>query len=161
MNLRSITGEIAAAVSAGASGTPSEDRWFVGTGHVNSDTYRAPLDSLEGMIGDTRDRWDRPRLAIVGTSVADVVHHAGGLIFDKVMAGWDTMVLIPNIADAKPLQILGTKPLDLESALARRDESARLLDWPPLDAIIASESLVASDERVRTKIADVIGQGSP
>jgi hypothetical protein len=113
------------------------------------------------MIRSTRDRWDRPRLAIAGTSVADVVDHAGGLIFDKAMAGWNTIVLIPDIADARPLQILGTAPLDLESALARSDESVRRLDWPPFDAVIASGSLLASDRRVRTTIADVLGRGSP
>ena len=58
------------------------------------------------------------RLAVLGTSVADVVRCVGGWLFDRAMAGWDVTVLVYDHHDDRPLRILGAATLNLESALA-------------------------------------------
>ncbi len=44
----------------------------------------------------------RYRLDIVAPSVAEAVRHAGGWIFDRVMAGWDVNVLLAQPGDTRP-----------------------------------------------------------
>ncbi len=74
------------------------------------------------------------RLAVLGTTTADLVEHAGGLLFDHIMAGWVVTVLVPSDADPRPLQILGTRILDVDTALKMDLEpslrSRRHSPWP-------------------------------
>jgi hypothetical protein len=58
------------------------------------------------------------RLAVLGNDPTDLVQRAGGLLFDHIMAGWDVTVLVPAEADPRPLRILGTRIIDLDTALA-------------------------------------------
>lgn len=79
------------------------------------------------------------RLAVLGTTTKDLVEHAGGLLFDHIMAGWHVTVLVPSEADPRPLQILGTRILDVDTALAMDLEPAlasrRRHPWPHKVAI--------------------------
>ena len=52
---------------------------------------------------------DRYRLQVVAPSVADAVMSAGGLIFDRAMAGWDVTVVVDGRVDDLPLRILGAR----------------------------------------------------
>ncbi|WAJ45602.1 hypothetical protein OK015_03515 [Mycobacterium sp. Aquia_216] len=49
----------------------------------------------------------RYRLDVVAGSAIDVVHSAGGWLYDRVMAGWEATVLLPAGCDTRPLRILG------------------------------------------------------
>jgi hypothetical protein len=49
----------------------------------------------------------RYRLDVVAGSAVDVVHSAGGWLYDRVMAGWEATVLLPPGCDTRPLRILG------------------------------------------------------
>ncbi|MEV0708405.1 hypothetical protein [Nocardia aurea] len=93
------------------------------------------------------------RLAVLGTSVEDVVRHAGGLTVDLVLNGWDVTVLVADDTDARALDILGTDVLDLESALARPGRSP----WPHV-AVVAAE-LYERDDRLRDAMLETIDAG--
>jgi hypothetical protein len=85
----------------------------------------------------------RYRLDVVAHSVLEVVTHAGGWLFDRVMAGWDVTVFIADHADVRPLQILGTQTLDLDDAFVSRDRR------PRPQALAVATGLFGSDLRVR------------
>src|SRR5580692_6172670 len=57
----------------------------------------------------------RYRLDVVAASAVDVVQSAGGWLYDRVMAGWEVTVLLPDSRDTRSLRILGVRVLDLES----------------------------------------------
>lgn len=58
------------------------------------------------------------RLDVVANSVVDVVRSAGGWLYDRVAAGWEVTVLLPQHGDTRPLQILGVHALELKSRFA-------------------------------------------
>ncbi|MFD0689525.1 hypothetical protein [Actinomadura fibrosa] len=60
----------------------------------------------------------RRRLVAVSPSVPEAVRSAGGWLFDHATAGWDVTVLTDDMADPRPLRILGARHMRLESALA-------------------------------------------
>ena len=47
------------------------------------------------------------RLDVMATSVADAIHHAGGLICDRALAGWRVTVFAAEGQDTRALAILG------------------------------------------------------
>ena len=55
------------------------------------------------------------RLDVVAASPADVVCSVGGWLYDRVRAGWDVNVLLPQRCDTRPLRILGMQAVDLDS----------------------------------------------
>lgn len=95
----------------------------------------------------------RYRLDVVARSVPEVVTFAGGWLVDRVMAGWDVTVLITGDEDLRPLEILGVKIQDLESALE---------DWterPHPQTVAVAADLFATDERVRRGVLGALDQG--
>jgi hypothetical protein len=56
------------------------------------------------------------RLDVVALTVGDLVQSAGGLLFDRVAAGWDVAVGIHDGRDLEALRILGLNAQPLESA---------------------------------------------
>jgi hypothetical protein len=95
----------------------------------------------------------RYRLDVAAATVSDAVKFAGGWMYDRVMAGWDVTVLIGDHPDERPLQILGVRLADLESALALWAERPH-----PQTVAVAAE-LFASDERVRRGVLGALEQG--
>jgi hypothetical protein len=98
----------------------------------------------------------RYRLDVVASSVVDVVRFAGGWLFDRSMAGWDVTVLLTDLVDhrdVRPLQIIGTRTLDLEYALASVD------DRPRPQALAAAADLVGCDSRVRQGVLQALDHG--
>ena len=92
----------------------------------------------------------RYRLDVVAPSVADVVRCAGGWLYDRVMAGWDVTVLVPDAHEDLPLQILGARTLDLESAL----QSVGSRAWP--QSLAVAGELFGADGRVRRGVLDAL-----
>ncbi len=83
------------------------------------------------------------RLDVVATDVADVVRSAGGWLYDRVAAGWEVNVLLPPTPDARALQILGVRALDLDGALSTDLGSA---------GVAVSAAAFAADARARDKV---------
>jgi hypothetical protein len=61
---------------------------------------------------------DRYRLHVIAPSVADAVSAAGGLIFDRAMAGWDVTVTVDGKVDDRPIRILGASVENLSAGPA-------------------------------------------
>jgi len=96
----------------------------------------------------------RPQLVVVAPSAIEVVQCAGGWLFDRVMAGWDATVLTTDCADPRPLRILGSRTVDLESALAAPAPG------PGPQAIAVDATLYESDARVRRLVLDALREGT-
>ncbi|MCE4266385.1 hypothetical protein KYT97_14050 [Rhodococcus globerulus] len=94
----------------------------------------------------------RYRLAVLAPSVADVVRHAGGWMFDQVMAGWDVTVIVEKHENTRPLQILGATTLDLESVMAAPN-------GPRPQAIALAGDLFESNAMVREGLLDTLDRG--
>ncbi|MCA2243215.1 MULTISPECIES: hypothetical protein [Mycobacterium] len=98
----------------------------------------------------------RYRLDVVAATVIDVVRFAGGWLFDRSMAGWDVTVLLMDLADqpdARPLQIVGARVLDLEDALASAHSR------PRPQALAAAADLFGCDPRVRQGVLQALDHG--
>jgi hypothetical protein len=95
----------------------------------------------------------RYRLDVVANDVVDVVQFAGGWLFDRAMAGWDVTVLVADHPDARPLQILGTRVIDLEDALAAVESR------PRPQALAAAADLFGCDSRVRQGVLQALDHG--
>jgi hypothetical protein len=96
----------------------------------------------------------RYRLDVVAPRVADVVRFAGGWLFDRVMAGWDVTVLVDDPLDDRALQVVGTRTLDLESAL--RSVGSR----PQPQSLAVDADLFGSDLRVRGGVLHALEHGA-
>src|ERR1700721_77695 len=83
------------------------------------------------------------RLDVVASSPADVVDCVGGWLYDRVRAGWEVNVLLPQRCDSRPLQILGIQVADLDWRIlsASKEYAAR--------GLAVRADLFASDARVR------------
>lgn len=95
----------------------------------------------------------RPRLVLVAPDMVTVVRHAGGWVFDQVMAGWDVAVLAADQTDARPLQILGARMLRLDSGLAAPAPGA----WP--HGLAVESGLYARLASVRQMVDEAIAGG--
>ena len=86
------------------------------------------------------------RLDVIASSPADVVHSAGGWLYDRVRAGWDVNVLLPRQSDIRPLQILGVQASDLDSQIppASTGCAAR--------GLAVSAEMFAADARIRSEV---------
>lgn len=103
-----------------------------------------------------RPRWDaeslRYRLDVVATTASDVVHAAGGWLYDRVMAGWEVTVLLPDARDSRPLRILGVQAVDLQTSYpgARAKGDCQSL-------AVSAEAFAAHD-CVRELVREALGQ---
>lgn len=91
---------------------------------------------------------------VVAPGTAAAVRHAGGWLFDRVMAGWDAVVLVADQHDSRPLRILGARTTDLESALTGPRGG------PKPQAIAVEAELYASDVRVRRIVREALDEGT-
>lgn len=90
---------------------------------------------------------------VASPSKTEVVRHTGGWLFDHVMAGWDVTVLAPDDGDSRALEILGVRPIDLETALACRFRGRR----PEVIAVDAG--LYDSNRRIRNRLVRTLEEG--
>ncbi|OBI16187.1 MULTISPECIES: hypothetical protein [unclassified Mycobacterium] len=95
----------------------------------------------------------RYRLDVVAATVDDAVRFAGGWLFDRAMAGWDVSVLVADHPDDRPLQILGSRVVDLEEALAS------VHSRPRPQALAAAADLFGCDARVRQGVLQALDHG--
>jgi hypothetical protein len=86
------------------------------------------------------------RLDVVASNPADVVCSVGGWLYDRVRAGWEVSVLLPQQCDTRPLQILGMQAAELDSQIppASTGCAAR--------GLAVSAEMFASDTRIRQEV---------
>ena len=106
----------------------------------------SPAQSVTTPVDPPSDDLDRYRLHVVAPSVAEAVASAGGLIFDRAMAGWDVTVLVAGEIDDRPIRILGAKAESLSTALASRGGAGH-----PRALAVATD-VVAGSEVVRRNL---------
>lgn len=87
------------------------------------------------------------RLTVLAASLADVVQHAGGWLFDQARAGWDVSVWASGRFDQRPLTILGVCPLD-------GDSGSVLRDVPDTGALAVTAELLRVDQDVRALVLE-------
>lgn len=92
----------------------------------------------------------RYRFDIVGGSAADVVAAAGGWLYDRAAAGWDVTVLLREVRDTRPLEILGARVLELASVLKHWEQ------WPRPQTIAVCAEMFDGHERVRQGVIDAL-----
>jgi hypothetical protein len=88
----------------------------------------------------------RYRLDVVAGSTVDVVHSAGGWLYDRVMAGWEVTVLLPGNCDTRPLRILGVAVLNTESEFVPTAMNSTS------HTLAVSAEAFAAEARVRDKV---------
>ncbi|MFI6310308.1 hypothetical protein ACIBEK_09355 [Nocardia fusca] len=114
--------------------------------HSRPDARTHPLAFAAAQARRTRTGH---RLVVAASGVTAVVTHAGGWLFDRVMAGWEVVVLVDEREDRRPLDILGAHVVDLESALVSRTRV------PLPQAIAVDPQLYSADSRVRDGITEI------
>jgi hypothetical protein len=95
----------------------------------------------------------RYRLDVVAASAADVVHSAGGWLYDRVMAGWEVTVLLPHSCDSRSLRILGVEALDLD------EQFAFTATGSTSQSLAVSAEAFTADARVRDKVLKSLDNG--
>src|ERR1700757_2471710 len=86
------------------------------------------------------------RLDVVAASPADVVCSVGGWLYDRVRAGWEVNVLLPQRCDTRPLQILGMQAADLDSHIPPASTGCTTR------GLAVSAEMFASDVRIRHEV---------
>ncbi|MBX9639073.1 MAG: hypothetical protein K2X97_04915 [Mycobacteriaceae bacterium] len=88
----------------------------------------------------------RHRLDVIAAETADVVHTAGGWLYDRVMAGWQVNVLLPHGCDTRPLRVLGVHVLDAATDVSE----------PMGQGLAVSVDAFAADDRVKTLVRKAV-----
>ena len=119
--------------------------------------------SVSSRVGSTRapsthDECLRYRLDVVAASAVDVVQSAGGWLYDRMMAGWEVTVLLPDGFDTRPLRILGIRALDIQAELA--PEFASVGMGVTSQSLAVSAEAFGSDARVRDRVLDALDRPS-
>ena len=119
--------------------------------------------SASPWVGSTRapstdDECLRYRLDVVAASAVDVVQSAGGWLYDRMMAGWEVTVLLPDGFDTRPLRILGIRALDIQAELA--PEFASVGMGVTSQSLAVSAEAFGSDARVRDRVLDALDRPS-
>ena len=86
------------------------------------------------------------RLDVVASNPADVVCSVGGWLYDRVRAGWEVNVLLPQQCDTRPLQILGMQASDLDSQIPAASTGCAAR------GLAVSADMFASDARIRQQV---------
>jgi len=90
------------------------------------------------------------RLDVVAASPADVVCSVGGWLYDRVRAGWDVNVLLPQRCDTRPLQILGMQATGLDWQIPAASSGCRTR------GLAVSAEMFASDSRIRHEVLQAL-----
>lgn len=90
------------------------------------------------------------RLDVIASSPADVVCSVGGWLYDRVRAGWDVTVLLPQHCESRPLQILGmhAAPLDAQALPVSTEHAAR--------GLAVSAEMYAADARIKQAVLSAL-----
>jgi hypothetical protein len=95
----------------------------------------------------------RYRLDVIASRPDDVVRHAGGWMFDHVMAGWDVTALLPECSDPAPLHILGVRVAALDGEPLPGGAQAA-------NTIAVCAGFYSDDAGIRRYLGDAMSHGS-
>jgi hypothetical protein len=115
----------------------------MGTFEVDFEKRRARAPHCDG--GSVKYRLD-----VVASSPADVVCSVGGWLYDRVRAGWEVNVLLPQRCDSRPLQILGMQAADLDSQIPPTSTGCAAR------GLAVSADMFASDVRIRQEVLNAL-----
>lgn len=90
----------------------------------------------------------RHRLDVIAVGTGDVVHTAGGWLYDRVMAGWQVNVLLPRGCDTRPLRVLGAQVVDAAAGLD--------MSGPMSQGLAVSVEAFVADDRVRALVRKAV-----
>jgi hypothetical protein len=85
-------------------------------------------------------------LDVVAPSAADVVRCIGGWVYDRVRAGWEVNVLLPQQCDSRALQILGVHASELDALLSPATSGCAA------HSLAVSAEIFASNAQVRQQL---------
>jgi hypothetical protein len=105
------------------------------------------------LVWASSDKVSRYRIEVMALAADDVVANLGGVLFDRRCLGWDTMVILNDRNDIRPLQIIGADCTDLQSTLD-------IPQQPQPAAIATSIQLYRSDPRICARIDAAIDSQS-
>jgi hypothetical protein len=105
------------------------------------------------LVQATSDKVVRYRIEVMALAADDVVANLGGVLFDRRCLGWDTMVILNDRNDIRPLQIIGADCTDLQSMLG-------IPQQPQPAAIATSIQLYRSDPRICARVDAAIDSQS-
>jgi hypothetical protein len=89
------------------------------------------------------------RLDVIASSPADVVCSVGGWLYDRVRAGWEVTVLLPQHCDSRALQILGMQAAELDAhALPASTCAGR--------GLAVSADMFAADARIKQAVLSAL-----
>ena len=113
-------------------------------------TFEVDFENLRPIARQRDGGTDRYRLDVVASSPADVVCSIGGWLYDRVRAGWEVNVVLPQQCDTRPLQILGMRAAVLYSRIppASGGCAAR--------GLAVSAEMFASDIRIRQEVLNAL-----
>lgn len=114
---------------------------------------RAGLHPVDAVRAHARRYPLRHRLAIVAPNTVDAVRYAGGIIFDRMMGGWEVVAVLTEHDDVRPLEILGATVLDLTTALASPVHAT----WP--ESVLLAPDVFVTNEWVRTGAIHCLDKG--
>jgi hypothetical protein len=90
---------------------------------------------------------------VVAPTMADAVRSAGGWLFDRVMTGWDVVVLLGEPSDPRPSLILGARSAPLEAAFTPS------VSGPRPHVLAVDARLYDADKRIRHWVHRSIDEG--
>lgn len=99
-----------------------------------------------------REPLTRPHLVAIADDEVELVHAAGGLVYDRRSVGWDVDVFLLACANERVLRILGVRPRILGSI-----PLPEVLTCRP-DVVVASHDVYANTEHVHTYIRETSHQ---
>ncbi|WP_428343131.1 hypothetical protein [Mycobacterium sp.] len=89
-------------------------------------------------------------VAVIADDVADIVHSAGGWIFDRVRAGWRVSAWTTSPCDLTPLVILGVRPTSIYTSWL-----AELSEAQPASLAIQSD-LLAPESPLNIEVQELM-----
>jgi hypothetical protein len=102
---------------------------------------------LRGDVGS-----EKYRLDVIASTPADVVCSVGGWLYDRVRAGWDVTVLLPQPCDIRPLQILGMQAADLDTRALPASTG-----YTPRGLAVSAE-MYAADARIKQVVLSALNR---
>ena len=105
------------------------------------------------LVQATSDKVMRYRIEVMALAADDVVANLGGVLFDRRCLGWDTIAILNDRNDIRPLQIIGADCADLQSI-------PDLPQQPQPAAIATSIQLYRSDPRICARVDAAIDSQS-
>jgi hypothetical protein len=95
----------------------------------------------------------RYQLCVVARNVGELVDLAGGWICDRIRAGWDVNVAVPEPQDLRPLQILGVSQVTPQQLTLIGDGSGTA-------SIAIAPGIFENDNHIRSEVLEALDQGA-